>query len=63
VPRAHQVSAQILAGAHQVAQRLELDRRHDDRPQLPGRVQPRELERVTGVGLDLIAGLTRDRAR
>jgi hypothetical protein len=61
--RAHQVTAQILAGSDEVAQRLELGGRDDDRPQLSGGVQPCELQRVTRVGLDAIPGLTRDRAR
>ena len=59
----HQIAAQVLAAADQIAQRLQLGRGNDDRPQLPGRVQPRELERVARVGLDPIAGLARDRAR
>jgi hypothetical protein len=37
VTRTHQVATQVLAGAHEIAQRLKLGRRHDDRPQLPGR--------------------------
>jgi len=63
VTRAHQIAAQILTRTDQVAQRLDLGGRHDDRSQLPGREQPGELQRVTRIGLDGVAGLTRDRAR
>lgn len=45
----------------EVAQALKLWGRDDDRPQLSGRVRPGELQRVTRVGLDAVAGLTRDR--
>ena len=63
VPAGHQIAAEILAAAHQVPQRLELGLGHDHRAQLPGGEQPRELERVAGVGLDPVTGLARDRAR
>jgi hypothetical protein len=63
VAGAHQIAAQILPGTNQITQRLRLRRRDDDRPQLPGREQPGELEGVARVGLDPVAGLTRDRPR
>ncbi len=42
---------------------LSSGQRHDDRSQLPGREQPGELQRITRVSLDLVAGLTRDICR
>ncbi|MBW3652706.1 MAG: hypothetical protein KY433_03755 [Actinobacteria bacterium] len=63
MPGADQIAAQILTRTHEVAQRLKLSDRNDDWPQLPRRQQPRELQRVTRVGLDTVTGLTRDRAR
>jgi hypothetical protein len=59
----HQIAAQILPGADQIAQRLKLQRWDRDRAQLAGGVQARELERITRIGLDAITGLTRNRAR
>ena len=58
VSGAHQVTTEVLAGTHEIAQCLKLGLRHYHRPQLPGRVQPRELQRVTHVGLDPVSGLT-----
>jgi hypothetical protein len=52
-------SPRRLAGTHEIAQRLELERRDADRPQLPGGMQPGELERITAIGLDPITGLAR----
>jgi hypothetical protein len=61
VAGAHQITAEILTGTHQITQRLKLRRRHQHRAQLAGRVQPRELQRITRVGLDRVARLARDR--
>ena len=63
VTGAHQITAEILTGTHQVTQRLELRRCHQHRPQLARRVQLGELQRVAGVGLDLVTGLTRNCTR
>ena len=57
----HQIASQILAGTHQITQRLELGRWHQHRTQLTSRVQPRELQRIARIGLDPITGLARDR--
>src|SRR4051794_10416795 len=57
---AHQIAAQILTRPDEIAQRLELEIGHDDRPKLPGRQQPRELQGITHIGLDAIARLARD---
>ncbi len=62
VAGSHQIAAQILTRPDQVAQRFELERRDQHRPQLPRRVKSGELQRIPGVGLDLVARLTRDRA-
>jgi hypothetical protein len=60
---AHQITAEILTRTHQITQRLKLRRWHRNRAQLAGRIQSRELERVTRVGLDPVAGLAQDRTR
>ncbi len=52
----HQIAAQILTRPDEVAQRLELERRDEYRPQLPRRMQPGQLQRVARVGLDLWPG-------
>ena len=62
VPAGHQIAAEVLAAAHQVPQRLQFGLGHDHWPQLTSGQQPRELERVAGVGLDLVAGLAWNRA-
>ena len=49
--RAHQIAAQILAGAHQVAQRLLLDARDRDAMQLAGDQQPHQPLGVAPIGL------------
>ena len=54
MPRAHQIDANILAAAHQIAQLLTLDRRDRDQHQLAGSEQPRQADRVALVGLDPI---------
>jgi hypothetical protein len=63
VARGHQVAAQVLARADQIAQRLEFGLGNHDGPKLPRGVQPGELERIAGVGLDAVTRLARDRAR
>jgi hypothetical protein len=59
----HHITTEILTRTHQITQRLKLHSRHQHRTQLARRVQPRELQRVTRVGLDPVTGLTRDRTR
>jgi hypothetical protein len=54
VSGAHQIHADVLPAAHQIAQLLTLDRRDRDQRQLPRRQQSREADRVTLVGLDPI---------
>ncbi len=56
VSGAHQILANVLAAAHQVAQLLTLDRRDRDQRQLAGRQQPRQADRVALIGLDPIRG-------
>jgi len=63
VPAGHQIAAEILPPADQVPQRFEFGLGHHDRTQLPGSEQPGELQRVAGVGLDPVTGLTGDRSR
>jgi len=55
VAGAHPVEPGVLAGAHQVARRLELPRRDPDRLEQPAGVQARKLSGVTGIGLDALA--------
>jgi hypothetical protein len=55
-PRAHQIRAQVLPAADQVAQLLLLLAGNPDQPQIAGREQAREADRVALVGLDPIAG-------
>ena len=54
VARAHQISANVLTAAHEVAQLLALERRDRHQRQLAGCQQPREPDRVPLVGLDPI---------
>ena len=51
---AHQIDADRLTRADQVAQRLLLIARHPDRMQLTGQQQPGEKLGVTSVGLDAV---------
>jgi hypothetical protein len=46
---AHPVDPRGLPGAHQVAHRLELDRRHADRLEQASGVKERELTRIVWV--------------
>src|ERR1035437_1719266 len=52
VSGAHQILANVLAAAHQVAQLLTLDRRDRDQRQLAGGQQPGQANRVALIGLD-----------
>ena len=54
MPGAHQVHADVLAAAHQVAQLLTLHRRDRDQHELAGRQQPGQPDRVALIGLDPI---------
>jgi len=63
VAGAHQIAAHVLDAAHQVAEALIGDRRHERKPQLPGGQQPHHPERVTAVGLDPVARALGDRPR
>jgi hypothetical protein len=54
VSGAHQILANVLAAAHQVAQLLTLDRRDRDQRQLAGGQQPGQANRVALIGLDPI---------
>ena len=62
-PRAHQIRAQVLPAAHQVAQVLLLFAGHPHQPQITGREQPRQPDRVARVGLDPIPRTALDVAR
>ena len=50
MPGAHQIRAQILATAHQITQLLVFLAGHPHQPQITGREQPREADRVALVG-------------
>ena len=63
VPAAHQVLADRLTRAHEVAQRLLLGPRHADRVQLAGQQQPDQQLGVAAIGLDAVARSARDLAR
>jgi hypothetical protein len=63
MPRAHQIRAQILAAANQVAQLLLRGRWDPDQLQVAGGEQPREADRVALVGLDPIVLLRHQRRR
>jgi hypothetical protein len=54
VPGAHQIHANVLAAAHQIAQLLALDRRDRHQRQLAGRQQPGQADRVALIRLDPI---------
>ena len=51
VPGAHQVHADVLAAADQVAHLLTLDRRDRDQHKLAGGQQPGQPDRITLIGL------------
>src|SRR3954467_5329374 len=63
VARAHQIAAQVLPGADQIAQALGLDARNRDRVQFARDQKPRQALGVAPVGLDAIRRPTRDHAR
>jgi hypothetical protein len=63
VPRPHQVAADVLARADEVAQRLLLDARHPDRVQPADHQQPQQALGVAPIGLDPIARRPRDLSR
>ena len=54
VARAHQIQADVLPAAHQIAQLLTLHRRDRDQRQLPGGQQPGQADCVTLIGLHAI---------
>jgi hypothetical protein len=53
---AHQIRADVIPAAHQIAQPLVLHRRHGHERQLSGRQPPRQPDRVALVGLDRSVG-------
>jgi hypothetical protein len=59
----HQVAAEVLATAHEIAQGLIGRLGNHDRPQLACRMQSGELQRVALIGLGVITGLAGDRPR
>jgi hypothetical protein len=63
VARPHQIAADVLAGAHQVAQRLLLRDRHPDRVQPADHQQTHEPLGVSLVGLDAVLRGALDLAR
>jgi hypothetical protein len=63
VTGAHQIAAQILAGADQIAQALGLHRGHRDPTKLTGHQQPHQPLGVTLIGLDAIRRSARNQAR
>ena len=54
LPGAHQIAADVLPRADQIAQRLLLDRRHPDRVQRVDHQQPQHPLGVALIGLDLV---------
>jgi hypothetical protein len=56
VPCAHQVAASVLTSADQIPGGFLLDGRDRDLDDLAQLEQPREMQRVTRIGLDPIAG-------
>ena len=63
VPRAHQVSAEVLAGTDELAQAFLGDRWDADLAELPGHQAPHQEQRVALVRLHAIARLARHQAR
>jgi hypothetical protein len=63
VPRAHQITADVLARADHVTQRLRLATRHPDRVQAADHQQAHEALGVAAVGLDLVLRGTLDLPR
>ena len=63
MPGAHQVRAQVLAAADQVTQLLLLLAGDPHQPQIAGREQPRQADRVALVGLDPVARAALDVSR
>src|SRR3954452_9408057 len=61
--RSHQIQAQCLPGANEIAQRLFFGARDADRVQLAGEQQPDEMLSVAALVLDLVAGRARDLRR
>jgi hypothetical protein len=60
---AHEVAAEVFAGADQVAQRFFFDGRHRHRVQLAGDQQPHQALGVALIGLDAIARPARNTSR
>src|SRR6188472_3254481 len=56
VTRSHQIQAQRLPGANEIAQRLFLGARDADRVKRAGEQQPDEMLSVAAIVLDLVAG-------
>jgi hypothetical protein len=63
VAGAHQVAAHVLNRAHEVAEVLVLDARHEREPKLAGGQQPDQPGGVAAVGLDPVARTLGDRPR
>jgi hypothetical protein len=63
VSRSHQIQAQCLPGANEIAQRLFFGARDADRVQLAGEQQPDEMLSVAAIVLDFLAGRARDLRR
>ena len=55
--------ARGVAGPTEIADRFILDRRHVDARQIAGPEQPREVDGVASIGLDLVAGLLGNQRR
>jgi hypothetical protein len=63
VPLAHHVAATFLPSPHQIPRRLPSHRRVSDLDDLAHLEQPRQQQRVPGVGLDPVPGRSGDPAR
>lgn len=63
VPVAHPVKTRVLPSAHQIAGRLHIGQGNMDRLEQPASEQPRQLARVTAVGLDAITRPLRHQPR
>ena len=56
MPHPHQISAGIVAGAHQITHRLDLRSRNRHRGDLTQPQQPGQMRGIPGIGLDAIPG-------
>jgi hypothetical protein len=63
VPCAGQVLSHVLAGAKEIPYGLLVRRRHVDRRELAGSIQPHQLHSIAAVSLDPLSGLSWNQTR